>query len=135
MARNIQSGGGSEANLKTFVGLLANAIFWIVVAVVFPVRLIPELVLALAPYAQWAPAIFYALAIWSFVRSVRSLQRLATGRRGSASGDGRRRPAPAEDRLLSGGSARLAAQGGAKSAASDRGLPPIHRKPTVRRVR
>lgn len=133
MTRTIQSGGGPRASAKTFVGHLASALFWIVVAVIFPVRLTPELVPGLAPFAQWAPAVFYALAIWSFIRSARSLQALAAGRRRSASADDRRRSASGDGRPRARGSARPARQDGARTA--DRGMPAIDRKPTVQRMR
>jgi hypothetical protein len=117
MARNIQSqpgqsqSGRSEAGIKSFVGLLANAIFWLVMA-------------ALAPYAPWAPLVFYGLAVLSFVRAVRSLQRTAAGRR-FASAKGR----------PSGGSTRPADQRGVKATIADHGLPTIDRRPTVQRMR
>ena len=33
-----------------------------------------------APYAHWVPILFYVLALWSFLRAIRSLQRLAASR-------------------------------------------------------
>jgi len=125
MARKIQSQSSrSEAGLKSFVGLLANAIFWLVMAIVLPIRAILDLAPDLAPYAQWAPMIFYGLAALSFIRAVRTLQRAAAGRR-SASAKGR----------PSGGSTSPADQRGVKATTADHGLPPIDRKPTVQRMR
>jgi hypothetical protein len=125
MARNIQSQSGrSDAGIKSFVGLLANAIFWLVMAIVLPIRAFVDMVPALAPYAPWAPLVFYGLAVLSFVRAVRSLQRTAAGRR-FASAKGR----------PSGGSTRPADQRGVKATIADHGLPTIDRRPTVQRMR
>jgi hypothetical protein len=124
MVRKIQSlSGGAQASLKTFLGLLANAIFWLVMAAMVPVQAFLERIPELAPYAPWAPPLLYALAFWSFVRAVRSLQQLATRGRVSAKG----RP--------SGGSASPAGRRGAKATTADHGLPAIDRQPTVQRMR
>lgn len=80
MARQIQSQSNRSPGGKTVLGQLANAVFWVVVAIAVPVeeflRPFPEF----APYAHWAPILFYVLALWSFLRAVRTLQRLAAGR-------------------------------------------------------
>jgi hypothetical protein len=80
MARQIQSQSNRPLGGKAVLGQLANAVFWIVVAVAVPVeeflRPIPEV----APYAHWAPFALYALALWSFLRAIRTLQRLAASR-------------------------------------------------------
>lgn len=125
MARDIQSQSGrSDAGIKSFIGLLANAIFWLVLAIVLPIQAFADKIPALAPVAPWAPLIFYALALLSFVRAVRSLQRAAAGRRFvSAKG----RP--------SGGATRPADQRGVKATIADHGLPTIDRRPTVQRMR
>jgi hypothetical protein len=80
MARQIQSQSNRSPGGKTVLGQLANAVFWVVVAIAVPVeeflRPFPEF----APYAHWAPILFYVLAVWSFLRAVRTLQRLAASR-------------------------------------------------------
>ena len=80
MAREIQSQSNRPQGGKAALGLLMNAIFWFIVAVAVPVqdflRQIPEI----APFAHWAPFVFYALALSSFIRAVRALQRLAANR-------------------------------------------------------
>lgn len=125
MARKIQSqSGGAQASLKSFLGLLANAIFWLVMALLLPIQAFLDMIPELAPYAPWAPPLFYALAFWSFVRAVRSLQQLAT-RGSSASAKGR----PA------GGASSPAGRRGAKATTADHGLPAIDRQPTVQRMR
>jgi hypothetical protein len=125
MARKIQSlSGGAQASLKSFLGLLVSAIFWLVMAALVPVQAFLDMIPELAPYAPWAPPLFYVLAFWSFVRAVRSLQQLATrGRSASAKG----RP--------SGGSASPTGRGGVKATTADHGLPAIDRRPTVQRMR
>jgi hypothetical protein len=58
---------------------VANAVFWLVLAVALPIdsflRTIPEL----ARLAPFGPILFYALAFFSFVRALRNLQHLAAG--------------------------------------------------------
>ena len=80
MAREIQSQSNRPQGGKVVLGQLANAVFWLVVAIAVPVeeflRRIPEA----APYAHWAPFVFYGLALWSFLRAIRNLQRLAASR-------------------------------------------------------
>jgi hypothetical protein len=125
MARKIQSqSGGARASLKSFLGLLANAIFWLVMAALVPVQAFLDMIPEIAPYAHWAPLLFYGLAIISFVRAVRILQQLAA-RGGSASAKGR----------PSGGASSPTGRRGAKATTADRGMPAITREPTVQRMR
>jgi hypothetical protein len=124
MARKIQSlSGGAQASLKSFLRLLANAIFWLVMAALVPVQAFLDMIPEIAPYAHWAPLLFYGLAIVSFVRAVRILQQLATRGRASAKG----RP--------SGGASSPTARRGAKATTADSGMPTITREPTVQRMR
>jgi hypothetical protein len=80
MAREVQAQSNRPQGGKAVLGLLANAVFWFIVAIAVPVeeflRQIPET----APYAHWAPYVFYGLALWSFIRAIRGLQRLAASR-------------------------------------------------------
>jgi hypothetical protein len=80
MAREIQSQSNRTQGGRAVVALLGNAVFWVIVAIAVPVeeflRPIPEI----APYAHWAPFLFYVLAAWSFLRAIRTLQRLAGSR-------------------------------------------------------
>jgi hypothetical protein len=80
MAREIQSQSNRTQGGKSVVAQLGNAIFWVVVAIAVPVeeflRGIPEI----ASYAHIAPILFYVLAGWSFLRAIRTLQRLAASR-------------------------------------------------------
>lgn len=119
MARTIQPRSGRQAGIGNFLGLLANAIFWLALAIVLPLRAIVEEVPALAPYASWAPILFYALAFWSFVRALRQVPRLAARRRSAPGGpqptSASREPRPAK----SGGRSGL----------------PARRAPTVQRMR
>ena len=56
MARKIQLQSNRPKGAKSFAGLLGNAIFWLVVAIVLPVRAITDLFPEFAPYAPFAPA-------------------------------------------------------------------------------
>ena len=80
MAREIQSQSNRTQGGKSVVAQLGNAIFWVIVAIAVPVeeflRPIPEI----APYAHLAPILFYVVAAWSFLRAIRTLQRLAASR-------------------------------------------------------
>ena len=80
MAREIQAQSNRTQGGKAVVAQLGNAVFWVIVAVAVPVeeflRPIPEI----GPYAHWAPILFYVLAAWSFLRAIRTLQRLAASR-------------------------------------------------------
>jgi len=123
MARKIQSQSGRpEASMKTFIGLLANAIFWLVMAIVLPIRAILDTFPELAPYASWAPILFYALALLGFVRAVHSLQRLAADRK------------PPAIRPKTAGLAQPQHPTGAKPVKRQSGLP-VTRAPTVQRMR
>lgn len=124
MARSIiPQSGLPAAGAKAFIGLLANAIFWLVMALVVPVQAFLDTIPGLAPYAHWAPILFYALAFLSFARAVRALQRVAAGRK-FASDAGR----------PSGGADTPADLRSVKAAAPRHGLPTINRKPTVQRM-
>jgi hypothetical protein len=80
MAREIQSQSNRAQGGKAVVAQLGNAVFWVVVALAVPVeeflRPIPEI----APYAHLAPILLYVLAAWSFLRAIRTLQRVAASR-------------------------------------------------------
>ena len=80
MAREIQSQSNRTQGGKTVLAQLGNAVFWVIVAIAVPVeeflRPIPEI----APYAHLAPILFYVLAAWSFLRAIRTLQRVAASR-------------------------------------------------------
>jgi hypothetical protein len=83
MAREVQQQSNRAQGGKAVVGQLGNALFWVIVAIAVPIepflRGIPEA----APYAHWAPFVFYGLALWSFLRAIRNLQRLAAARTGT----------------------------------------------------
>lgn len=121
MAREVQAQSNRTDGGKAVFGLLGNAVFWLIVALAVPVeeflRGIPEI----APYAPYAPALFYALALWSFVRAIRGLQRLAAGRMS------------APRIRVSGGSARPQPAGGKRAKAAPAAA--IIRPPTVQRMR
>jgi hypothetical protein len=119
MARKIQSQPDQpQAGIQAFLRLLANAIFWLVVAIVIPVRAIAEAFPELASYSHWAPKLFYALAFLNFIRAARVLPRLAAGRVSAVMGRG----APAQH------------AGQAGKIATPKG-PPVTRTPTVQRMR
>jgi hypothetical protein len=80
MAREVQAQSTRTEGGKAVFGLLGNAVFWLVVALAVPVEEILRGIPDIAPYAHLAPVLFYALALWSFVRAIRGLQRLAAGR-------------------------------------------------------
>lgn len=84
MSRNIQASHVQNPGLKAFLGPLVAAVFWVVIAFRFPVERIPDWVPALAPYAQWMPPLFLVLALWAFLRSARSLIRIANSRHAQA---------------------------------------------------
>ncbi len=124
MARKIQPlSGQPPVSGKAILGLLANAVFWLVMAIVVPIQAFLERIPELAPFAHWAPILFFALALLSFVRAARGLQRLTAGRQ---PGTDMGRP--------SGGASRPADQRGAKATANTHGMPTIDRKPTVQRM-
>lgn len=123
MARKIQSQPGrSQPAIGAFLGLLANAIFWLIVAIVLPVRSLVDAFPEFAPYAHWAPMLFYALAFWSFIRAVRILQRFAASRTAPLA-RARASAAPQAERLPL-----------ARKAKTNMGLP-ANRTPTVQRMR
>lgn len=109
MARQIQSQSNRAQGGKAVLGLLANAVFWLVVAIAVPVEEFLRPFPDVAPYAHWAPFVFYGLALWSFVRAIRTLQRLAASRmwtpRIQVAGGGSRAPQPAGAKRAKGGPA------------------------------
>jgi hypothetical protein len=119
MARRIQSQPDqSPAGIQAFLRMLASAIFWLVAAIVIPVRAIADAFPELAAYSHWAPILFYALAFWSFARALRVLQRLAAGRASAVIG----RAATAQRAAHS------------RKGTISSGLP-VTRTPTVQRMR
>ncbi len=120
MAREIQSQSNRPPGGKAVLGLLANAIFWFIVAVAVPVenflRQIPEA----APFAHWAPFVFYGLALWSFIRAMRTLQRLGASRMWTP-------------RIRAAGPSTPAQPAGSKRAKT--GPIAVTRPPTVQRMR
>ena len=125
MVRKIQLlTGGAQAGLKSFLRLLANAIFWLVMAALVPIQAFLDMIPEIAPYAHWVPLLFYGLAIVSFVRAIRILQQMTAGQR-SVSAKGR----------PSGGASSPTGRRGAKATTADRGMPAITREPTVQRMR
>lgn len=121
MARNVQS-QSSRSPAGSFLGLLANALFWLVVAIVVPIEAIAGAFPELAPYAHWAPVLFYALAFWSFIRAVRALKHLAASRVAQL----------AQARATATAQAERPGQG--RKSKTDT-APPVHRTPTVQRMR
>ena len=125
MARDIQP----EANrlrtdsMKTVVGHLGTAIFWLVVAIVFPAQIVPQLIPQLAESVDWLPVVFYALAIWSFIRFARGLRGLSGGVRRSINALAHKEPARKDPARKNGGSRTAEA-----TAVADR-------RPTVQRMR
>jgi hypothetical protein len=122
MARNVQSQSGRPGTGRTFLGLLINAIFWLVMATVLPVQAIARAIPEAASLIQWAPMLFYLLALWSFIRAVRTLQRLAGGR------------ARTLFRPQASGGAQKQGPAGVKQVKTKTGLP-VTRTPTVQRMR
>jgi len=120
MAREIQSQSNRPPSGKAVLGLLGNAIFWFIVAAAVPVenflRQIPEA----ASFAHWAPFVFYALALWSFVRAIRTLQRLAASRMWTP-------------RIRTAGPTTPAQSAGGKRGKSNPAV--VTRPPTVQRMR
>ena len=80
MAREIQSQSNRPQGGKAVISQLGNAVFWLIVAIAVPVEEFLQGVPEVAPYAHWAPILFYALAAWSFLRAIRTLQRGAASR-------------------------------------------------------
>lgn len=121
MAREVQAQSNRIEGGKAVFALLGNAVFWLVVALAVPVEEFLRGIPDIAPYAHLAPVLFYALALWSFVRAIRGLQRLAAGR------------VSAPRIRVSGGPARPQPAGGKRPKATS--ATPIVRPPTVQRMR
>ncbi|HEY1385327.1 MAG TPA: hypothetical protein VGF43_17010 [Dongiaceae bacterium] len=119
MARKIQS-SPSRGSRKTFAALLGNAIFWLVVAIVVPIKAFVGSFPELAAFAPWAPIILYGLAALNFVRALLALRGTLGRVRMPGIGQQKGPSAPQRDRP--------------KPAASQSGLP-ITRTPTVQRMR
>lgn len=127
MARRIQSqSDGPQASIGAFLKLLTGGVGWLFMATFVPIQALLDDFPALAPYAHWAPILFYILAFWTFSRAVLTLQRVARGRtspglRGRKAGarDGALGDKPSAD---------------ARRAKSSSGLPVV-RTPTVQRMR
>lgn len=126
MPREVQSQSNRGQGGKAVFGLLVNAVFWVIVAIAVPVgeflRAIPDI----APYAPFAPVLFYGLALWSFVRAIRGLQRLAAGHASTP----RLRVSGAAARQQP---ARTQSTGGKRAKALPAGA--MTRPPTVQRMR
>lgn len=118
MSRKVQSQAARPSSgAKTVASLFANALFWLVLAIVLPVRHFLEAFPELVPFAPFAPLVLYGLALLSFVRGLLGLRRalphrLAIGPQAPAAGERPGRP----------------------PAASKSGLP-VNRTPTVQRMR
>ena len=82
--RNIQASHIRNPGVRAFLAPLMAAVFWVVIALKFPVERIPDWVPALAPYARWVTPLFLLLALWAFLRSGRSLVRIANSRHAQA---------------------------------------------------
>jgi hypothetical protein len=121
MAREIQAQANRSQGGKAVISQLGNAVFWLILAIAVPVeeflRAIPEV----APYAHWGPILFYALALWSFLRAIRGLQRLAASRMWTPRIRG------------AGGSPPAQAAGAKRAKAGAAGA--VTRSPTVQRMR
>ena len=73
MALSIQTQTGPAKDGPSTTGLLVRAMFWVALAVVAHVSLIPELPRDIIGYAYWAPHAFAALGILNIARAVRGL--------------------------------------------------------------
>jgi len=125
MARKIQS-SSSRGGTKTFAGLLGNAVFWLIVAIVVPVKAFVGSFPELAAFAPWAPMVLYGLAALSFVRALLTLR--DTLGRVRAPGIGQQKGSNAF------GSKAAPRADRAKPSVSKSGLP-VTRTPTVQRMR
>ena len=89
MARTIQPSHSRNPGAKAFLGPLIAAVFWVVIALKFPVERIADWIPELAPFAPlvtaWATPLFLVLALWSFIRAGRSLVGIANSRHAQAS--------------------------------------------------
>ena len=121
MAREIQPQSNRTQAGKTVLGQLANAVFWLIAAIVVPVEAFLRPIPEVAPYAHWAPVLLYLLAAWSFLRAIRTLQRAAASRMWTP-------------RIPAAGATRPAQTAGAKR---ERSAPAaaVTRAPTVQRMR
>jgi hypothetical protein len=121
MARNVRP-PSSRSSSGSFPGLLANALFWFLIAVLAPVEAIARTFPELASYAHWAPVLCYVLAFWSFIRALRVLKDLAASRTAAL----------ARARLGDAVQAERSVPG--RKSKSD-APPPVRRTPTVQRMR
>lgn len=131
MARNIQSQSGQpQSDAATFLRLLVGAVGWLVAATLVPFPAIMDDFPALAPYADWAPILFYVLAFWTFSRALTVLQRVAKRR---TTGGIRSRKAGSRASSRAGASGDQPAAE-VRQAKSSSGLP-VNHTPTVQRMR
>lgn len=121
MPREVQSQSNRAQGGKAVFGLLGNAVFWLVVAIAVPVEEFLRGIPDIAPYASYAPILFYALALWSFVRAIRGLQRLASSH------------ASTPRLRVSGAAGKAKPAGGKRAKAAS--MVAMTRPPTVQRMR
>jgi len=81
MARRIQTQTGPSKGGPSITGLVARAMFWIALAVVLHISLIPKLPRDVIGYAYWAPHAFTVLGLLNIARAVRRLLEEARNRR------------------------------------------------------
>jgi hypothetical protein len=121
MARRIQSqSDGPQASIGAFLKLLTGGVGWLFMATFVPIQALLDDFPALAPYAHWAPILFYILAFWTFSRAIRTLQRLGASRMWTP-------------RIRAAGPTTPAQPAGGKRAKT--GLVAVTRPPTVQRMR
>ncbi|HEX6120624.1 MAG TPA: hypothetical protein VFZ03_14340 [Dongiaceae bacterium] len=130
MVRKIQS-QSPRSGTKGFAGLLGNAIFWLIVAIVLPVQAITGVFPEFAPYAPFAPLLFYGLALLSFVRGLLALRGAFGARRAVNAG----RLTAARGGQNPGGQSSRPSQGPAGRQANQKSGLPVIRTPTVQRMR
>lgn len=132
MARKIQQRSNGATGGKGFAALLGNAIFWLAIAIFLPVSLIARSIPGLTEYADFAPFLFYGLALFNFVRALRSLKGAAAGKLQAAL---QQKTAAAHQPSSRQGTKSTGTRSHAlKPAASKSGLP-VTRTPTVQRMR
>jgi hypothetical protein len=132
MARRIQSqSDGPQASIGAFLKLLTGGVGWLFMATFVPIQALLDDFPALAPYAHWAPILFYILAFWTFSRAALTLQRVARGR---TSPGLRGRKAGAQTGARDGALGGDKPSADARRAKSSSGLPVV-RTPTVQRMR